>query len=173
MTKHLVFILLIFHVSSILYGQEIEKSEFNKLVNKNAQFYYDKANKRYFGCGLNLECMGLTVSFRSIYFDKPQKKLKISGFVNPLSQSNGDTTGTNIFRIFIARPVNGELKNIRILADVENDIKSKSETTNIDVKELSFETEFRFLNGDRLYFEGGGSFRLKEYNISTLLKTNN
>jgi len=164
------FILNVFVLfAASLFAQEISNNDFNKLVN-NKSIAYFKANKKYFGCGMNLDCMGLQVVFRTIYFDKANKRLRMSGFVNPMTQNNGDTTGTNIFKIFIAKPLNGELKNIRILAEVENDIKRKSETTAVNLKELSFTTDFKFSKGDCLYIEGGELFRLKEYCISALLK---
>lgn len=151
-------------------AQEISNKDFNRLISKKSVLYFDNAKKKYFGCGMSLDCMGLEVVFKTVLFDKANKRLRISGYVNPMTQNNGDTIGANIFKIFIATPVKGELRNIRILADIEDTIKSKNEATTVNLKEFSFATDFRFLKGDCLYVESGEMFRLKEYCISSLLK---
>ena len=152
-----------------IFAQDISDSDFNKLANNKPVVYFDKANKRYFGCGMNLDCMGLQVIFKTAHLDKGNKELRLSGYVNPITTNNGDTNGTNIFRIFIATPVKGKLKNIRVLADVADTVQSISATTTIDLNNLSFKTEFKFLKRDCLYIESGSLFRLKEYCIGSLL----
>jgi hypothetical protein len=164
----LIFNILLF--SATLFAQEITEKDFNRLTGSKSVIYFDDANGKYFGCGLSLDCMGLPVFFYEIRFDKANRRLKISGFVNPNIQGT-DTLGTNIFRIFIAKPVKGKLRNIRSLVEVEDTVKTRSEKTTVNIKQLSFKTDFYFSKGDCLYIESGELFKMKEYNISSLLKS--
>ena len=168
--KKRFFISSVFFLFTIkLFAQEISDSDFSKLVSNKSILYFDNANKKYFGCGMNLDCMEIQMFFKTVYFNKGDKKLRISGYVNPTTTNTGDTIGANIFKIFIARPVKGKLKNVRMLAEVEDTVKSKIVTTTINSNEFSFTTDFKFSKGDCLYIESGELFRLKEYCISSLL----
>lgn len=166
------FLAFIFFISCFKYphAQEISQESFDSLLTNHVSLYFDNKNKRYFGCGMNLDCMGLPVVFTKISIDSLTKQLRLSGYVNPMLQNNGDTLGTNIFKLFIARPAKGRLKYIRLLAEVHNTVIQKSADTDINLKTLNFKTDFKFSKHDCLYIESVELFRLKEYNIGKLLK---
>lgn len=170
MKKYFVLFFLFISLHKCLHAQEIGQKSFDSLLTNKINLYFDNKGKRYFGCGMNLDCMGLPVVFNKIVLNKAKKELKLSGYVNPMSQNNGDTLGTNIFKIFIAKPVRGELTNIRLLADVQDTVIGKSKSTNINLKLLNFTTVFKFGKYDCLYIESDELFRLKEYNIGHLLR---
>lgn len=168
--RFLVLTFLLFYTVN-LFSQNISEDVFNKLLTNKRVVYFDSKNKKYFGCGLNLDCMGLPVFFKSIVFKKEDKRLRIEAYINPIIDTD-DTTGANIFRIFIAKPGNGKLKSIRILADVEDTIKEASKNTVIDLRKGRLRIDFVFSKSDCLYMESGEMFNLKEYNITSLLESN-
>ena len=160
-----IFLLLVVNI----FSQKLSENDFSKLLRNKSDLYFDKANGKYFGCGMNLDCMGLPILFKSVELDRMARKLVLTGFVNPITQDS-DTIGTNIFRIFIAKPVKGKLKRIRILAEVVDTIKAVAPNTTVDIKALSFKTSFQFSKHDCLYIESNEMFRLKEYDIGSLLE---
>ncbi|HEX2629591.1 MAG TPA: hypothetical protein VHM26_11275 [Chitinophagaceae bacterium] len=170
MIKQLFVVSILVFLTSRIFAQNISSNDFNNLIRNYRPLYFDNANKKYFGCGMNLDCMGLEVAFKSVALQRAQKKLELSGYINPVTVGDGDTIGTNIFKIFIARPGKRKLKHIRVLADFENTIKNKSEGTTIDLNKKSFITKFKFSRKDCLYIESTSLFRLKEYDIGSLLR---
>jgi hypothetical protein len=171
MRKHFfLFITLAFTVE-FLNAQVISEESFSTILNNKPIIYYDKINKKYYGCGMNLDCMGLPMSFTNIVLHKQQRRLKISGYVNPTtSKKNRDTIGTNNFKIFVAKPVKSRLTNIRILAEVFDTIRTVSNRSMVDTAKFSFSVDFAFSKDDCLYIESGELFRLKEYKIGSLVK---
>lgn len=169
MTKKWILFLGYILSSFFISAQDISYKTLDSLQNNSTNLYFDNKNKRYYGCGMSIDCIGLPVVFTNIILDKNKKQITLSGYVNPITTNNGDTIGANIFKLFIAKKVDGKLKKIRLLADVLNIVLKKDKCTEVDEKKLSFSTNFKFSENDFLYIESTELFRLKEYNIGFLL----
>jgi hypothetical protein len=168
--KFFNYILLFIFLSNNVKAQELNQIKFDSVLNQKTVLYFDNLNKKYFGCGMNIDCMGLPVVFTNIYLTKLNNELTISGYVNPMTTSRGDTIGTNVFKIFVAQPYKGKLKKIRTLIDVNNQIMEKSSNSSVNIRLFKFQSSFRFKKKDCLYIESTGLYRLKEYKIGLLLR---
>jgi hypothetical protein len=170
MKKYGSFLIYFIYLNLRVYSQEISEEQFGTLLSQTTPGYFDNKNKRHFGCGLNLDCSSFQIFFTEIVLNKQQRRLFISGYVDPLTRANGDTIGTNVFKVFLAKPKKLALKKITTLLDVQDSLLYSDQLAKLNAKKMSFKITVPMGKKRRLYFETTSLRRFKEYQIDKLLK---
>lgn len=97
-------------------------------------------------------------------FDKKDKELQLEAFVWIISgtskDQNADTTALENFEVFLATPINGILKEKRIIA---SNCKRLQENNGFNIK-------VRLKENDRLYITNCSTDLLQEWEVNSLLK---
>lgn len=170
MQKILFLFILIWAKHAMAQSIHISESDFAKFENLKNILYYDSKNDKYFGCGLNLDCLPLQTLFSKIVIEKHTKNIIVEGYVNP-HISGKDTIGFNTYNIFLAKPSNGKLKHIFNILTINGSVKYQSTDAEVDLKTGKFKIRFKIFKKSCLYISGEGLYELKEYKVSELLNS--
>ncbi len=170
MKRILFLFILIWAKIGMAQSINISESDFNKFENPNRVLYYDSRNNKYFGCGLNLDCLPLQTLFSRIVIDKRTKKIIVEGYINP-QLSGKDTIGFKMYNIFLAKPSKGKLKHIFNILNVDGSVKYRSADAEMDLKSGKFIINFTIPKKSCLYINCEGLYELKEYKVNELVST--
>jgi len=156
---------LIFNAVS---AQKIDTAYFNSLGNKHLGPYQLPNGKDFNERPLENE--DFQVVFYSIELKKPQRILKIKGYVFTNTFSNDkDSSGAAAVQCFLARPVDGVLTHIKLVGETILKNNPSSHAYPFGERTGDFSITFKFTKGDRLFIDGSFYFPI-EYNIGKLLQ---
>ena len=160
MKNALILVIVTLFTFVSCFAQSISDREMKSVQNPERLAY--KYKGKLIGCNFDLTCYGFQVDFTNITYDPKSNNLAFSGSVF-FGSVNRPVSNVSIF---IAKPSNDNLKNLKSLYRT-------SEKSNI--KEFPFGMgDFNIISkireGDRLYF-CHNSFYLVEFDVSRLIRS--